>query len=276
MSQDQLQGQQKDNIPITYGDVFPVSGELATKPVAPQDAAMMQAAETTVFGRTQKGGTAAAMQAAAAVNERAGLVSRQDLSVTGDQGVTVTATDLPGARVVTETISGQFDASISEVMAIGMANNVVGQHVDATPVLQQGGGVGVLHQQGAITIGEALEATARTAGNKAVEQSDAAAIQAAEVRATGSSVVIPGGIAAQAQSAANLNTSTCEEDKVKLSEILTDATVKLPADKAATREDAEGVLSAERRNTADMTAHPAGVSASISAAANLNEIEHVS
>ncbi|KAI7749582.1 hypothetical protein M8C21_021884 [Ambrosia artemisiifolia] len=261
MSQDQLQQQEEDNnIPITYGDVFPVSGELATKPVAPQDAAMMQAAETTVFGRTQKGGTAAAMQAAAAVNERAGLVSRQDLSVTGDKGVTVTATDLPGARVVTETISGQ----------------VVGQHVDATPVLQQGGGVGVLHQQGAITIGEALEATARTAGNKAVEQSDAAAIQAAEVRATGSSVVIPGGIAAQAQSAANLNTSTREEDKVKLSEILTDATVKLPADKAATREDAEGVLSAESRNTADMTAHPAGVSASISAAANLNEIEHVS
>ncbi|XP_076881764.1 late embryogenesis abundant protein D-34-like [Bidens hawaiensis] len=254
MSQNQLQ---KD--PVKFGDVFQVSGELANKPVAPQDAAMMQAAETTVFGQTQKGGTAAAMQAAAATNERAGLVGHEDLTVTGDQGVTVTATEIIGARLVTETIAGQ----------------VVGQYVEATPVLQQGGGVGDLHQQGAITIGEALEATARTAGNKAVEQSDAAAIQAAEVRATGSNIQIPGGLAAQAQSAATLNTFTCDEDKVKLSEILTDATVKLPADKAVTREDAEGVLSAERRNTGNMTAHAAGVSASISAAANLNEKESV-
>lgn len=97
----------------------------------------------------------------------------------------------------------------------------MGRYEEAKPVLQQGGGVGDLHQQGAITIGEALEATARTAGNKTVEQSDAAAIQAAEVRATGSNVQIPGGLAAQAQSAATLNASTCEEDKVKLSEILT-------------------------------------------------------
>lgn len=100
---------------------------------------------------------------------------------------------------------------------------VVGHYVEATPVLQEGsgGGVGDVHQQGAITIGEALEATARTAGNKAVEQSDASAIQAAEVRATGCKVTIPGGLGAQAQSAATLNISTCEQDKVKLSEVLT-------------------------------------------------------
>ncbi|KAK9059855.1 hypothetical protein SSX86_020559 [Deinandra increscens subsp. villosa] len=257
MSQDQLPRHQKE--PIKYGDVFPVSGELATKPVAPQDAAMMQAAEATVFGRTQKGGTAAAMQAAATINERAGFVGHGDVTVTGDQGVTVTATELPGASVVTETVAGQ----------------VVGRYVEATPLLHQGGAavVGDLHQQGAITIGEALEAAARTAGNKTVARSDAAAIQAAEVRATGSSVLIPGSLAAQAQSAATLNTSTREEDKVKLGEILTDATVKLPADKVVTREDAEGVLSAERRNTGDMSARPAGVSASIAAAANLNEIQ---
>lgn len=36
----------------------------------------------------------------------------------------------------------------------------------------------------AITIGQAPEATALTAGDKPVDQSDAAAIQAAEVRAT--------------------------------------------------------------------------------------------
>ncbi|KAI3734541.1 hypothetical protein L6452_14012 [Arctium lappa] len=256
MSKEQpVRTQEHGKEPIKYGDVFPVSGELADKPVAPQDAAMMQAAETTVFGQTQKGGTAAAMQAAATINERAGLVGHQDQTVTGDQGVTVTATELPGARVVTETIAGE----------------VVGQYVEATPVLQQGGGVGDVHHHGVITIGEALEATARTAGNKAVEQSDASAIQAAEVRATGSNVFVPGGLAAQAQSAATLNKSTREEDKVKLSEVLTDATVKLPADKAATREDAEGVFSAERRNNPNLTAHPTGVAAAVAAAANLNE-----
>ncbi|GKA73297.1 late embryogenesis abundant protein D-34 [Tanacetum coccineum] len=99
---------------------------------------------------------------------------------------------------------------------------VVGHHIEATPVLYQNdAGVGDVHHQGVITIGEALEATARTAGSKAVEQSDAAAIQAAEVRATGSNLLIPGGLAAQAQSAATLNTSTRDEDKVTLSEVLT-------------------------------------------------------
>lgn len=254
------QEQQKEQQPVTYGDVFKVSGELAKKAVAPQDAAMMQAAETTVFGGTQKGGTAAAMQRAAGVNERCGFVGPDDVTMDGGHGVTVTATDVPGARVVTETVDGQ----------------VVGRHVEATPVLYQNdAGVGDVHHQGAITIGEALEATARTAGNKAVEQSDAAAIQAAEVRATGSNLLIPGGLASQAQSAATLNTSTRDEDKVTLSEVLTDATVKLPADKEATREDADGVFNAERRNNPNLTAHPTGVAASISAAANLNEKEHV-
>jgi len=32
----------KDQDPIKYGDVFHVSGNLAKKPVAPEDAAMMQ------------------------------------------------------------------------------------------------------------------------------------------------------------------------------------------------------------------------------------------
>ena len=76
---------------------------------------------------------------------------------------------------------------------------------------------------GAITIGEALEATAQTAGNKPVEQSDAAAIQAAEVRATGSNVIIPGGVAATAQSAASYNEAgqLRDEDKIKLGHVLT-------------------------------------------------------
>lgn len=56
---EQQQGHQGD--PIKYGDVFNVSGELASKSVMPQDAAMMQTAEAMVFGQTRKGGPAAAM-----------------------------------------------------------------------------------------------------------------------------------------------------------------------------------------------------------------------
>lgn len=44
------QGQQQQE-PIKYGDVFNVTGELASKPVAPQDAAVMESAEKTVFGQ---------------------------------------------------------------------------------------------------------------------------------------------------------------------------------------------------------------------------------
>lgn len=74
---------------------------------------------------------------------------------------------------------------------------------------------------GGVTIGEALEATALTAGQKPVEWSDAAAIQAAEVRATGRTNIVPGGVAAAAQSAATLNARTTkEEDKTKLGDIL--------------------------------------------------------
>ena len=81
------------------------------------------------------------------------------------------------------------------------------------------GGATTLQSQ--ITIGEALEATIHTAGNKPVDQSDAAAIKAAEVRATGSNVVTPGGVAATAQSAASFNDGLdCFEDKIKLAGVL--------------------------------------------------------
>lgn len=72
-----------------------------------------------------------------------------------------------------------------------------------------------------ITIGEALEATALTSWNRPVDQSDAAAIQAAEVRATGRGDVMPGGIGAEAQAAATLNTQIMrDEDKTKLGDVL--------------------------------------------------------
>lgn len=73
-----------------------------------------------------------------------------------------------------------------------------------------------------ITIGEALEASAISAGDKPIDQSDAAAIQAAEVRATGNNEITPGGIGAEAQSAASLNTRAMrDQDKTTLGDILT-------------------------------------------------------
>jgi hypothetical protein len=150
---------------------------------------------------------------------------------------------------------------------------------------------------GRVTIGEALEATVLTAGKKPVEWSDAAAIQAAEVRATGRTNIVPGGVAAAAQSAATHNSRTeKDKDKTKLADILAvynqqfygmmfvfvnymivcydlvqDATTKLPKDRAATRRDAEGVAGAEMRNDPSLATHPGGVSASVAAAARLNQ-----
>lgn len=49
------------------------------------------------------------------------------------------------------------------------------------------------------------------------------------------------------------------------------ATAKLPADKAVTRQDDEGVVSAELRNNPNVATRPGGVAASIAAAARLNE-----
>ncbi|XP_048138124.1 late embryogenesis abundant protein D-34-like [Rhodamnia argentea] len=73
----------------------------------------------------------------------------------------------------------------------------------------------------AMTIGEALEASALSAGDKPLEQSNAAAIQEAEVRATGSNKTVPGGVASLAQSAATRNARTAaDEDKTKLADVL--------------------------------------------------------
>lgn len=72
-------------------------------------------------------------------------------------------------------------------------------------------------QQGAITVGQALEATMQTIGDKPVELSDAAAIREAEMRATGSNIVTQGGYAASAQSAAGM---IGDADKIKLRDVL--------------------------------------------------------
>lgn len=99
--------------PVKYGDIFSVFGDLARRPVAKEDAAMMQTAETTVFGQTQKGGPAAVMQSAADHNKKAGLVGHRDVTdIAGDEGVTVIETAVPGARVVTESVGGQVSLCV--------------------------------------------------------------------------------------------------------------------------------------------------------------------
>merc|ERR1712071_94940 len=173
-------------------------------------------------------------------------------------------TDLPGKRIITELIAGQ----------------VVDQYSQRAPLaalsLKQGRGASGRGSTG-ITIGEALEVTAVTAGQKPVEWSDAAAIQAAEVRATGRTSIVPGGVAAAAQSAATRNSRIArEEDKTKLADVLADATLRLPSDRPATRRDAEGVTGAEMRNDPNLTTHPAGVAATVAAAARLNQNNQVS
>lgn len=93
--------------PVKYGDVFEVSGELADKPIAPEDAKMMQAAETRVFGHTQKGGAAAVMQSAATTNIRGGFVHPGDKTdLVAERGVTVEQT-VPPSTVTTEFVGGQ-------------------------------------------------------------------------------------------------------------------------------------------------------------------------
>lgn len=112
MSQGQPQRPRADQFPeqepIKYGDVFNVSSELASEPIAPRDAAAMQAAENMVFGHTKRGGPAAVMESAAAVNERLGLTGHRDATnVARAQGVTVSERVMAGNRVVTEAVGGQ-------------------------------------------------------------------------------------------------------------------------------------------------------------------------
>ncbi|WJX18615.1 hypothetical protein P8452_08396 [Trifolium repens] len=241
--------------PIKYGDVFNVSGELASQPIKPKDAALMQAKENQALGQTQKGSPASVMQSAAAVNAAVGLVNRDDMSdIAKNQGVSVSERKVGANRVITESIGSQ----------------VVGQFVEPDVPMND---PGLVLDPDAITIGEALEASGLTpAGDKPLEQSDAAAIQAAEMRATGKNHTEPGGLGARAQSAATKNTRTMPDlQKTTLADVVSGAREKLGGDKAVTREDAEGVIGAELRNKADMRTTPGGVAETVAAAATLNQ-----
>ncbi|KQK13229.1 late embryogenesis abundant protein 3 [Brachypodium distachyon] len=126
-----------------------------------------------------------------------------------------------------------------------------------------------------VKISEALEAAARAVGGDPVERSDAAAIRAAEARAVGAP--IPGGVAEQAQAAADANAGAeREEDKVTIADVVAwNATAKLPTDKAVTEEDAAAVAEAEAAHGAPDGAaargKPYGVGEALAAAARHNQ-----
>ncbi|GAB4841602.1 hypothetical protein Ancab_022316 [Ancistrocladus abbreviatus] len=87
------------------------------------------------------------------------------------------------------------------------------------------------------TIGEALEAAAAFIVDKPADRGDAAPIQAAEMRATGSTATgSSGGIGTEAQAAATVNARMMyDEDKTTIAEIFEDTRGKLSVDKAVTR-----------------------------------------
>ncbi|XP_023526348.1 late embryogenesis abundant protein D-34-like isoform X1 [Cucurbita pepo subsp. pepo] len=93
---------------IKYGDVFNVSSDLAANPIAPQDARMMGHAETRVLGQVPQADPGDVMRAAAAHNVRVGLLPSRDISdAAKNQGIDLSETAVPGARVVTEFVGGQ-------------------------------------------------------------------------------------------------------------------------------------------------------------------------
>jgi hypothetical protein len=136
-------------------------------------------------------------------------------------------------------------------------------------------GTKVAEATDAVTLGEALHAAAQTsAGDKPVDLADAAALQAAEARATGLGGNVRGGVAAAAQQAAETNAKRAEDggggDRVTLRDVVGgDAAAAMAADKVATREDAEKVAAAAARNVGKGAG--GGVAEAVVAAADMNE-----
>ncbi|KAJ8506607.1 hypothetical protein OPV22_007493 [Ensete ventricosum] len=186
---------------------------------------------------------------AARVQREEALAGHRD---PGEPGLVVTETDLPGQRLITTVSGGQ----------------VVSQFAVPAPSEAKGAG-------DAVTIGQALEAAGMTADDRPVGRADKAAVQAAEVRATGLGGPLPGGLGSAADAAAEANARVGDAaQRAKLGDVLADAAARLPADKAVTREDAERVRAAEERNYEggeDMEQEEGGVAAAVMAAAGINE-----
>ncbi|KAL6899681.1 hypothetical protein ACP4OV_006339 [Aristida adscensionis] len=172
-----------------------------------------------------------------------------------DSGLHVAETDLPaGRRMVTASAGGQ----VMSQFTVPVPDSNVAEATDA------------------VTIGEALQAAGQTTGgDKPVDLADASAVQVAEMRATGLGENVPGGVAAAAQRAAETNTRLQArggggEDKVTLRDVVGGAAEALPLNKVATREDAEKVAAAARRN-AGRGGADSGVAEAVAAAADMNK-----
>lgn len=248
--------------PIKFGDVFMVSEKIANKPIAPQDAAAMQSAESQVLGHSQRGGPASVMRSAAAHNVQAGLIPPGSASDVGKhQRMAVMETVVDGHRIITESIGDQAVAQYAD-----MEPNPKQEKVVAPPSAVD---------QDAVTIGEALEASAISSADKPIDQSDAAAIQVAEMQAIGSNRVPSGGLGAEAHSAAARNAQIVrDEQKTTIGDILMDATARLADDKPVNVQDAERVIAAEVRNNPRMSPDIGGVADSVAAAARMNQQKH--
>ncbi|OEL19219.1 hypothetical protein BAE44_0019762 [Dichanthelium oligosanthes] len=181
-----------------------------------------------------------------------------------DGGLRVTEIDLPaGRRMVTASAGGHVMAQFT----VPVPDRNVAEATDA------------------VTVGEALQAAAQTsAGDKPVDLADAAAVQAAEMRATGLGGNVPGGVAAAAQQAAQRNMHEAgggghDGSKVmRLRDVVGDAAAVLPANKVATREDADKVAAAAARNEGKRAGAGGvggggngGVVEAVAAAADMNE-----
>ncbi|XP_074316187.1 late embryogenesis abundant protein 3-like [Silene latifolia] len=136
-----------------------------------------------------------------------------------------------------------------------------------------------------LTIGTALEVAATVIGDKPVNESDAAAIQAAEMRATGTTAPPPTGVGIEAQAAAMANNRRIyDDDMTTLAEVIGNAREKLEADKEVTQRDAEKVRAAELQGDVEgiIGGHllrdfpkesltPGGVAEVVATAATLNQ-----
>ncbi|GAA0163258.1 hypothetical protein LIER_19167 [Lithospermum erythrorhizon] len=258
------QKKQRRSGPVTYGEIFDVMGELASKAITPRDAAILQSAENIIIGMPQKDGPAAMMRSAARENVELGFVRDQDVTdIVQNEGVTFLEAQAGGCHIVTQVIAGQASnqeipsSSLGDIFFLLVVGKCSGPVSDSDPP---------------ITIGAALEATTLSAGEKPIVKSDAAVIEAAERKATGKDGPILGGIAEEAYAAADQNLETERvEDKIKLRDVLSDAMKKIPNDKPVSREVAEAVIVAEAKNNPNMQTQPGGIVSSIAGAARLNQ-----
>ncbi|EFJ24402.1 hypothetical protein SELMODRAFT_15747, partial [Selaginella moellendorffii] len=227
----------------TYGEVFNARGDLREQPITAEDAAMMRSVENARFGQTIKGGTAAKMQSA--VDRASAAASATPASATDDQGVPATGT----VDVVDHPITIGEVRSSSKFLAFVLAGNA-----DTCFCF-------------AITA-QALEVAAENIGDKPITRPDAKVIQSAESRATGNATGVKRVVAAEAQSAADMNAAGSTTAIPTVKDVLDNAAAKMPIDKVVTHEDASRVQSVEKRNTGGL--EPGGIAATLQSAADKN------